>query len=105
MRGWLSLQPAYQHPAYAGIAEVSVHVHPDHRRQGLGRRLVNQSRARAAALGIKSLVAIVFAHNLASLALFEQAGFARWGRLVRVLELGDGEERDVDILGARIDGR
>ena len=47
------------------------------------------------------MLAFVFAHNAPSIALFEQAGFAAWGRLPRVAEI-DGVERDLAILGRRI---
>ncbi len=47
------------------------------------------------------MLAFVFAHNAPSVALFERAGFATWGRLPRVAEL-DGVERDLAILGRRI---
>ena len=47
-------------------------------------------------------MAFVFGHNAPSLRLFERAGFARWGHLPRVARL-DGIERDLLILGRRVD--
>ena len=47
------------------------------------------------------MLAFVFCHNAASIALFERAAFAAWGRLPRVAEL-DGVERDLAILGRRL---
>jgi phosphinothricin acetyltransferase len=44
----------------------------------------------------------VFAHNAPSIALFERHGFVRWGLLPGVAEL-DGVERDLAILGLRLD--
>ena len=43
-----------------------------------------------------------FVGSAATRALFERAGFVRWGHLPRVAEL-DGIERDVVILGRRVD--
>jgi L-amino acid N-acyltransferase YncA len=50
----------------------------------------------------RTLLGFIFAHNRPSIALFEQAGFARWGLLPCVAEL-DGTERDLAILGRRVD--
>ena len=47
------------------------------------------------------MLAFVFAHNAPSVALFERAGFVRWGLLPQVAEL-DGVERDLAILGRRL---
>jgi len=45
----------------------------------------------------------VFAHNDRSVTLCQKFGFETWGRLPRVAVL-DGIERDLLILGRRIDG-
>ncbi len=52
---------------------------------------------------MKTLLGFIFGHNTASLALFARFGFARWGELPRVAAL-DGIERDLVIVGLRIDG-
>jgi L-amino acid N-acyltransferase YncA len=99
--GWLSIRSFYGRPAYAGTVEVGVYTNPAHRRQGVARRLLDHALATAPAAGIRTLLAFVFAHNLPSMALFERAGFALWGKLPRVAEL-DGVERDLAILGRRL---
>jgi len=83
--GWLSLQDFYGRPAYAATAEISVYV-----------------SAAAQGGGVGALVGFVFAHNAPSVALFEGLRFARWGHLPRVARL-DGVERDLLILGRRLD--
>ena len=50
---------------------------------------------------VTNLLAFVFGHNDASLALFRKAGFTDWGTLPRIAEL-DGIERDLLILGRRL---
>jgi phosphinothricin acetyltransferase len=102
--GWLSFQSFYGRPAYAATAELSVYVTADVHRRGLGRQLLARAIERAPGLGLATLLAFVFGHNEPSLRLFEDHGFARWGHLPRVAIL-DGIERDLVILGRRLDAR
>lgn len=101
VQGWLSLRSFYGRPAYQATAEVGVYVAPDAQRQGVARGLLRHALAAAPALGLRTLLAFVFAHNAPSIALFEREGFVQWGRLPRVAEL-DGVERDLAILGLRL---
>jgi phosphinothricin acetyltransferase len=100
---WLSLLPFRGRRAYDATAEVSVYVDSSLRRAGIGRRLLERVVAIAPGLGIRNLVGVIFGHNTPSLILFERLGFSRWGTLPRVAVL-DGCERDVVILGKRIEG-
>ena len=59
--------------------------------------------AAAPALGIERLLAVVFSHNDASIALFEAFGFERWGLLPGVTRL-DERTADIVILGRALDG-
>ncbi len=102
--GWLSLHPFSQRSAYAITAEVSVYVFATHQQRGVGRALLVEAIRRAPALGLRTLVGLVFAHNEVSLRFFGQHGFERWGLLAGVTELA-GVERDVVIVGRRVDGR
>jgi L-amino acid N-acyltransferase YncA len=99
---WLSFSDFYGRPAYARTAEVSIYLHESARGRGLGARLVKAAIEAAPGLGIDTLLGFIFDHNASSLALFDRAGFAQWGRLPRVAML-DGVERDLVILGKRID--
>jgi L-amino acid N-acyltransferase YncA len=99
--GWLSLRSFYGRPAYHATVEVGVYVDPALRRRGAARALLAHALVNAPSLGIRTLLGFVFAHNTASLALFERSGFATWGRLPKVAEL-DGIERDLLILGQRL---
>lgn len=98
--GWLSVGDFYGRPAYHATAEVGVYVDPAHQRQGVAGALLDHLVQRAPELGLRCLLAVVFAHNEASLALFERAGFERWGLLPQVAEL-DGRLIDSAILGRR----
>jgi L-amino acid N-acyltransferase YncA len=100
--GWLSYSDFYGRPAYAGTAEVSIYVHEGWRGKGLGRHALQQAIDHAPAIGVHTLLGFIFGHNQPSLALFQRFGFATWGHLPRVATL-DGVERDLLILGKRLD--
>ncbi|HVF62493.1 MAG TPA: GNAT family N-acetyltransferase [Casimicrobiaceae bacterium] len=99
---WLSLRSFYGRPAYRSTVEVAVYTAPHAQRRGLGRRLLAHAIESGETLQINTLLAFIFGHNAASLALFDEAGFTQWGYLPGVAEL-DGRERDLAILGRRID--
>lgn len=101
VEGWLSLRSFYGRPAYAATVETGVYVAPAAQRHGVGRALLQHAIAAAPSLGVRTMLAFVFAHNAASVALFERHGFVPWGRLPAVAEL-DGIERDLAILGLRV---
>ena len=100
--GWLSLESFHGRPVYANTAEVSVYVSLNHRRQDIGRTLLNEAVRSGPVLGLAVLLAFVFGHNTPSLKLFEGAGFAQWGYLPGVANM-DGIDRDLVILGRRVD--
>ena len=102
LEGWMGLRSFYGRPAYHRTVESAVYVHPQARRRGVANALLEHALAACPGLGIANVLAFVFAHNAPSIALFERHGFARWGLLPRVCEM-DGMERDVAILGCRID--
>ena len=94
---WLSVSQYYRQSAYDATGEVSVYVAPGHQRSGIARRLLTLALETAPGLGLKTLVGYVWAHNEASLRLFETQGFERWGRLPRIAEV-DGRAVDTVIL-------
>jgi len=99
--GWLSLHSFYGRPAYQATVEVSLYVAPNHRRQGIGQKLLSHALEISPSLGIETLLGFIFAHNQPSLNLFTRAGFQPWGYLPQVAEL-DGIKRDLRILGLRL---
>jgi phosphinothricin acetyltransferase len=96
--GWLSLENYKERAAYSITAELSVYVDAGHRRKGHARTLLDHALEQAPGLGLERLLAVVFAHNAASIALFESVGFERWGLLPGVTRL-DGKAADIVILG------
>ncbi len=99
--GWLSFSKFHPRPAYAATAELSVYIDERHRRCGLGKVLLERAVAHAPQIGVTNLIALIFAHNLPSLALFAKHGFVEWGNRPQVCLL-DGVQRDVVILGRRV---
>jgi phosphinothricin acetyltransferase len=99
--GWLSFQSFYGRPAYQATAEISIYVAPAYRGCGVGRQLLSQAIHHSPALGLKTLLGFIFAHNQPSLQLFNSLGFQRWGYLPKVAEL-DSFESDLVIVGKQI---
>ena len=98
LMAWASLSDYYLRTAYQRTAEVSIYIHERHRGAGLGKWLLGEVIRRAPELGVHRLIAVVFAHNERSVALFRGFGFAVWGRLPEVCDL-DGVLADVVVLG------
>jgi L-amino acid N-acyltransferase YncA len=102
--GWLSFGKFYGRPAYSATAELGIYVEPAAQRSGVATSLLAKALERAPELGITTLLGFVFAHNLRSVALCQKFGFQVWGHLPRVAVL-DGVERDLAILGLRVEKR
>lgn len=98
---WLSLRSFYGRPAYQATVEIAVYCAPRAQRRGHGRALMDHALGAAPGLGIRTILAFVFAHNTPSVGLFSAVGFELWGRLPRIAEL-DGVERDLAIMGRRV---
>jgi L-amino acid N-acyltransferase YncA len=93
--------------AYAWAAEVSVYVHPAHRRRGVGRALYRTLLRLLERQGFRSAYAVATAPNPGSEALHRALGFREVGRFPRIgykrggwhdvvcwwlpLDVGDGE--------------
>lgn len=99
--GWVSLQSFYGRPAYDATAEISIYLEAGQRGCGYGKMILEHCLERVPELGIKTLLAFIFAHNVSSLRLFIGQGFEEWGVLPRIAQLGD-EEKDLEILGKRL---
>ncbi|MCF7530327.1 GNAT family N-acetyltransferase [Neisseria lisongii] len=95
---WGSFSDYYPRRAYHISAEISIYVRQEQRGGGLGAQLLENMLAAAPKLGIRNVLAVVFAHNQASIALFERFGFQTWGRLPQVCDL-ETKLADIVILG------
>jgi L-amino acid N-acyltransferase YncA len=99
---WLSFSDFYGRPAYQRTAEISIYLDERARGKGLGKELLRTALEVAPRLGIDTVLGFIFGHNEPSLRLFRSFGFGEWGTLPRVAVL-DGVERDLVILGLRLD--
>ncbi len=100
--GWISYSNFYGRPAYSGTAEVSIYIDEAWRGKGVGRYGLEQAIAFAPRIKVHTLLGFIFGHNAPSLGLFRKYGFDTWANLPRVANL-DGVERDLIILGKRVD--
>jgi L-amino acid N-acyltransferase YncA len=96
--GWASWV-GYDDPAdyYAGIAECTVYVSRDSRREGVGAALLEALGEEAPKVGVHKLVAKIFTTNEASIELFRRGGFREVGTHQRHGRL-DGEWKDVLVM-------
>ena len=63
-----------------GADMMNIAVHPDYRRQGIARALINGLVAALADKNVRCLVLEVRASNVPAIALYEQLGFQQVGR-------------------------
>jgi L-amino acid N-acyltransferase YncA len=71
-------------PCYRHSVEHSIHVRSDRRGQGIGRALLVELKARAAAMDKHVMIAGIDADNRASIHLHESLGFSAVGRFREV---------------------
>jgi L-amino acid N-acyltransferase YncA len=98
--GWAALSPVSDRCVYAGVAESSVYIHPDHRGHGLGVDLMDSLVAGAERSGCWTIQTGIFPENTASIAIHERVGFRIVGRRERIGQL-TGVWRDTLFLERR----
>jgi phosphinothricin acetyltransferase len=82
--GWGALGSFRPRAAYARTAELSVYVHHDFHRRGIGRAITTDLISRAQALGYHALIGGCCSESTASIGLLERFGFTRVGHLTEV---------------------
>lgn len=100
--GWMSFNSFYGRPAYDITAEVSIYLEESARGKGLGNVCLQKAIDESNPRGIKNLLGFIFGHNEPSLKLFYKFKFEKWAHFPKVANM-DGVERDLIILGLRID--
>lgn len=85
------------HPASSHVADLGLMVAGSHRRQGIGRALLEQAVAWARASGVRKLELHVFPWNIPAIALYERFGFEREGYR-KAHYLRDGEPVDAILM-------
>jgi phosphinothricin acetyltransferase len=82
--GWGALGPFRTRAAYAQTVEVSVYIHQDYHRRGIGRAIMRELLSRARALGHHVIVGGCCSESIASIGLLESFGFSRAGQFLQV---------------------
>jgi L-amino acid N-acyltransferase YncA len=85
--GWAALSAVSARECYSGVAEVSVYVHEQHQRKGIGRALLLALIGESEQNGIWSLLSVIHEENKASIHLHEQCGFRIIGYRERIARL------------------
>lgn len=98
--GWAALSPVSTRECYSGVAEVSVYVHQQQQRKGIGRLLLVELINASEQNGIWSLLSVIHEENRASIHLHEQCGFRYIGYRERIAQL-DGIWRTTVMLEKR----
>ncbi len=73
--GWVALSPISPRPVFAGVAEVSIYIHPAAQGRGVGRALLGAVIDSSERGGVWTLQAGIFPENAASLHLHQALGF------------------------------
>lgn len=77
--GWAALTPVSGRCVYAGVAEVSVYVSPEHQGKGIGKALLKELIRCSEELGFWTLQSSILQENRASICLHERCGFRMVG--------------------------
>jgi phosphinothricin acetyltransferase len=92
--GWVAVTATSARPAYAGVVEHSVYVHPRARGRRIGRSLLEALIVSTEEAGIWTIQSGIFPENKASVALHQAVGFRLVGSRER-LARHHGHWRDV----------
>lgn len=82
-------------PGYDATVELTIHVDGAHWGQEVGRSLIDELCAQAAAAGVHAMIAAIDADNEGSIRFHERVGFSLVGRLP---EVGHGHGRWLDLV-------
>jgi phosphinothricin acetyltransferase len=82
--GWGALGSFRTRAAYAYTVEISVYVHGDFHRRGIGRAIAEELLTRARALGHHVVVGGCCSESTASIALLQSFGFSQVGQFRQV---------------------
>lgn len=102
--GFATFGPFRSGPGYARTAELSIHLAPPCRRQGMGRILLQKLEAVAIGQGVHILVAAISGSNPAAVAFHKAAGYRVVGRMPEI-GFKDGAYLDLVLMQKRLHPR
>ncbi|MBL7891603.1 MAG: N-acetyltransferase [Bacteroidia bacterium] len=82
--GYAALNKWSERKAYDVTAEISVYIHPEHRKQGIGKQLIEMIVAIGEQTNLKTIIARITEGNDHSVYLHERNGFKMVGTLRQV---------------------
>jgi L-amino acid N-acyltransferase len=82
--GYSSISPYAEKPGYSKTVELSIYVHRDFRRRGVGRALMSEILSRAKILGYHSVISLISGDNEPSIELHRGLGFVQVGYMREV---------------------
>jgi phosphinothricin acetyltransferase len=85
--GWATLSAVSPRECYKGVAEVSVYVHRDHWKKGIGKALLQQLITDSEQQGIWSLLSVIDEENAGSIQLHYNCGFRMIGYREKLAQL------------------
>jgi L-amino acid N-acyltransferase YncA len=86
--GWVSIEPYRKgRKAFEKTVEISLFIHQEHTRKGIGNQLLVAMMQTAKEIGYATLIAIILDKNLASRKLFEKNNFEQWAFLPNVADI------------------
>lgn len=100
--GWISVSPYRSgRQALRHTAEVSYYIHKEHQNTGIATYLLSYVIKNSKKYEIKTLIAILMAHNIYSIKLLSKFNFEKWGCMPNILDI-NGKEFDHLYYGLRV---
>ena len=87
--GWITLSNVSNRCVYQGVGEVSIYIHPDYKRQKVGKQLYKHFEKSVRDSGYWTIQAQLFTKNLASKSFFESQGFRQVGIREKIGQLNN----------------